>query len=70
MDIESVGAVSSDGLEDRIGGLGPDEGLWVVVVGLDEGGDGGLQFVHAAMDAALDLLVGKQRKPALDLVEP
>src|SRR6516225_2262147 len=35
-----------------------------------ECGDGGLQFVHAAMDAALDLLVGEQREPALHLVEP
>ena len=40
MDGEGVGAVSGDGLEDRIGGLGPDEGLRVVVVGLDEGADG------------------------------
>ena len=67
---EGFGAISGDGLEDGIGGLGPDEGLGVVVVGLDEGGNVGLEFVDAAMDAALDLLVGEQREPALDLVEP
>ena len=40
--------------------------LWVWI----EGGDVGLEFVDTAMDAALDLLVGEQREPALDLVEP
>jgi hypothetical protein len=67
---EGVGAISGDGLEDGIGGLGPDERRRIVVVGPDEGGDSGSQFVDAAMDAALDLLVGEQHVPALDLVEP
>jgi hypothetical protein len=49
VDGERVGAISCQRLQDRIGGLGPDEWLWVVVVGLDEGGDGGLQFLDAAM---------------------
>jgi len=39
-------------------------------VGLDEGGDIGLEPIDAAMHAALDLLVGEQREPAFDLVEP
>ena len=34
-------------------------GLWVGIMGLDEGGDGGLELVDAAMDAAFDLLVGE-----------
>jgi hypothetical protein len=34
-------------------------GFWVGIMGLDEGGDGGLEFVDAAMDAALDLLAGE-----------
>lgn len=70
MDVEGVGAISGDGLEDGIGGFGPHEGLWVVIVGLDEGDDGGFQFEHAAVDAALNLLVGEQREPTLDLIEP
>ena len=39
-------------------------------MGLDEGGDIGLEPIDAAMRAALDLLVGEQREPAFDLVEP
>jgi len=39
-------------------------------VGLDEGGDIGLEPIDAAMHATLDLLVGEQREPAFDLVEP
>ena len=38
-------------------------------MGLDEGGDIGLEPIDAAMHAALDLLVGEQREP-FDLVEP
>ena len=59
----------SDRLEDGIGCLGPDERLGVVIVGLDEGGNIGLEPIDAAMHAALDLLVGEQREP-FDLVEP
>ena len=65
-----MGAISCDGLKDVIGGFGPDERLWVIVMGLDEGGDGGLELMDAAMDAAFDLLVGKESKPAFDLVQP
>ena len=39
-------------------------------MGLDEGVDIGLEPIDAAMHAALDLLVGEQREPAFDLVEP
>ena len=39
-------------------------------MGLNEGGDIGLELIDAAMDAALDLLVGEQREPAFELVEP
>ena len=39
-------------------------------MGLDEGGDIGLEPIDAALHAALDLLVGEQREPAFDLVEP
>ena len=70
VDRECVRAISCDGLEDGIGGLGPDERLGVVIVGLDEGGDVGLQFLDAAMNAALDLFVGEQREPAFNLVQP
>ena len=67
---QGLRAISRDCLEDGIGCLGPDEGLGLVIVGLDEGGDIGLELIDAAMDAALDLLIGEQREPAFDLVEP
>ena len=67
---EGLRAISRDCLEDGIGCLGPDEWLGVVIVGLNEGSDIGLELIDAAMDAALDLLVGEQREPAFDLVEP
>jgi hypothetical protein len=53
MDLESVGAIPCDGLQNGIGGFGPEERLWVVIIGLDKGGDGGLEIRDAAMDAAL-----------------
>src|SRR5438552_6452189 len=70
MDGQGVGAISSDRVEYGIGALGPDERLWVVIMGVDEGGDVGLELIDAAMDAALDLLVGEESKPAFDLVQP
>ncbi|MFM9851967.1 MAG: hypothetical protein ACKVOJ_04035 [Sphingomonadaceae bacterium] len=38
--------------EDFVGGFGPFEGLWVVVVSLDEGADIGFELGDRAMDAA------------------
>jgi hypothetical protein len=65
------GIISRDRLENGIGCLGPDEWLGVVIVGLDdEAGDISLEPIDTAMHAALDLRVGEQREPALDLVEP
>jgi hypothetical protein len=64
MEREGIGAISRDRLEDGISALGPDERLGVGIVGLNESGDVGLEFLDAAMDTALDLLVGEQREPA------
>ena len=36
----------------------------------DEGGDGRLQFLDAAVNTAADLALGQKREPALDLIEP
>jgi hypothetical protein len=68
VDRERVGAVPREGLEDRIGGFGPDQRLGIMLVSLDEGSDVGLQLVNAVINAALDLLVREHREPALDLV--
>jgi hypothetical protein len=32
---------------------------------MDEGVDGGLEFVHAAVESAVDLLLSEQREPAV-----
>ena len=45
---QSVRAISRDRLEDGIGCLGPDERLRVVIVGLNEGSDIGLELIAAA----------------------
>ena len=46
-------AITRDCLEDGIGCPGPVEWLGVVIVGLNEGSDIGLELIDAAMDAAL-----------------
>src|SRR2546427_135216 len=49
---------SGDARQDLVGGLGPDERLRISIMRVDERADGGLQFRHAAMHSAPDLLVG------------
>jgi hypothetical protein len=56
--------------ENVVGGLHPTIGLWILVVGSDEGGDVGLQFGDGAMDTSLQLLSRQFGEPALDLVDP
>ena len=61
---------SSDGREDLVGGLDPLVGLWLLVVCVDEGHDVGVEFRDRTMQAPLQLLPGRFREPALDLVDP
>jgi len=70
MDRLGVGAIACDRLEDGVSSLGPDEGLWVGIVDLNECGDVGFEIMDAAMHAALDLLVGEESESAFDLVQP
>ena len=70
MDREGLGAIARDCLENGIGALGPDERLGIGIVGVNENGDVGLEFLDTAMDATLDLLVSEQREPAFDLIKP
>ena len=42
----------------------------MIIVGLDEFGNVGLEIADAVMDTALDLLVGEPGEPAFDLVQP
>ena len=66
MDRDGIPAVACDRLEHGIGRFRPYEGLWVIIVSLDEGRD----IMDAVMDAALDLLIGEHSEPAFDLVQP
>lgn len=59
-----------DSGQDLAGGLGPFEGLEVLVVPVDEGADVGLQLPDRGMDAAAEALSGQLGKPAFDLIDP
>ena len=59
-----------DRCEDFVGGFCPFEWLRVFVVGFDEAHDVGLEVLDRGMGAALQLLSGEFREPALDLVDP
>jgi hypothetical protein len=48
----------------------PDEGLWVLVVVLDEGSDGVLEFSGGAVNAAPELFFGECGEAAFYQVEP
>ena len=56
--------------EDLVGGLGPDEGLGVVVVLGDVAVDGGLQVDDRVEAAAPEAAAGQRREEGLDGVEP
>ena len=65
-----VSAEAFAGSKNVIGGLGPSERFWVGVVPVDERSDVSPESGDAAIDAAPDLLIGKEREEALDLIEP
>ena len=67
---ESAQAEAFDGGEDVVGGLGPAEGSWVGIDGVDVAPNGLLEFLRRAMDPAPELFFGQEREEALDLVEP
>ena len=63
-------AESLDGGEDFVGGFGPFEGLWVLVVLVDEGADVSFELAGRTVYPALQLLAGQFGEPALDLIDP
>ncbi len=67
--LELVEIVGERG-EDFVGGLGPGEGPWVGVPGVNPGADVAFEGVDAGVDAAAQELVGEQAEPAFDLVDP
>jgi hypothetical protein len=63
-------AVSVEGFEDLLGGLGPDERPWVLVPVSNPGADVALQGLDALVDSPAEQLVGQESEPPLDLVDP
>jgi len=63
-------ASALDLLDDLVSGGGPDEGLGVVVVDLDELVDGLDEFVDRGEAASPDGFVGDLAEPAFDEVQP
>ena len=63
-------AEALDAGKDVIGGFGPAERLWVIVVLVDERGDRAVERGDAAVGAAAELPLGEQREEALDLIDP
>ena len=48
----------------------PDEGFWILVVGIDVVSDGGDELFEVLEDATLELVLGQVSEEALDHVEP
>src|SRR5439155_10858140 len=67
---QSTGSEPSNAVENRLGTLGPHEGLGLLVMHVDELQDGGLQFPHAVVRTSFDLALGQQSEPALHLIQP
>jgi len=63
-------AVAADGVEDLVGGLGPDVGAGVLVPGLDPLADVGVQRADGAVRAAAQEFRGELAEPLLDEVDP
>lgn len=63
-------AVCGEGVEDLVGGLGPDEGFGVGVLDVDPLADVGFEFGDAAVGGAAEFAVGEFGEPAFDQVEP
>src|ERR1019366_2618276 len=55
---------------DLVCGLGPVEGLGLLVMGSDELSDCSFEFLDTAVRGTLNLALCKQCEPAFDLVEP
>ena len=61
---------SGERVEDLVDSFGPAEGFGMTVAVFEVSADGVLQFAGAAVNPAVQLPFGEQRKPALDQVEP
>ena len=70
MDVEGAAAEAFDGRQNVVGGLGPAQRLGSALLLLDKRLDDRDQLFDRLVGAALDLLLGKQREEALDLIDP
>jgi len=58
------------GSQDLVGGFGPFEGPWILVVPIDEGADIGFELPDRGVDTSAEPFSGEFREPALDLIDP
>ncbi len=65
-----LGDEATDGAEDSVRELGPDERLWLFVVDLQIAADRSLKVFGASVRAALDVALCDQRKESLDQLDP
>ena len=61
---------AGDFFEDVGSFCSPDEGFWVLVVGIDVVSDGGDELFEVLEDAALELVLGQVAEEAFDHVHP
>jgi len=63
-------AVSGEGFEDLVGGLGPYDWFGILVPVLGPGDDVAFEFCDRAVGRALQFTAGQFSEPAFDEVEP
>jgi hypothetical protein len=68
-DVSSL-AVSSDAVDDLVGGFRPDERTGVLLPGLDPAADVAVEVAHGAVRGAPQLLRGELCEPASDAMQP
>ena len=60
----------SDAAIDLLRGLGPEEGLGILIPVFQDMGDSAFQFGHGIKTASADCLLTDDAQPALDRIQP
>ena len=68
MDFTRLSGEARDAGQDVVSRLGPDEGLRLLVMGVDVLTNRAFELAYAGVGTALNGALGEQREPALDLI--